>query len=91
MKTDRGERSLGNIFDLHTAEMAAATKKVIEGLSPAVALYETVLDLTSLRDPYKSLVFLFITSFCLLHLELALGLILLSILVFIQFNAYYHR
>ena len=91
MRTDRGERSLGNIFDLQTAEMAAATKKVIEGLSPAVAFYETVLDLINLRDPYKSTVFLFVTSFCLLHLELALGFTLLSILIFIQYNAYYHR
>ena len=61
--------------------MAAATKKVVEGLGPAVDFYEAVLDLIHLKDPYKSVIFLVVLSWSILHLEAALACILLALMI----------
>ena len=72
-------------------ELAAATKKMIECLDPAVDLYEALLEIKQLKDPYKSTLFLVVVSVAIIHYEAALALSLLSILLFIQYNAYYRR
>ena len=71
--------------------MAAATKKVIERLGPAVDFYEAILDLINLRDPSKSTIFLICVSWSILHIEAAIACSLLSLLVVIQYNAYYRN
>ena len=76
---------------MDTVEVAAATKKVIEGLGPAVDLFEAVRDLIHLKDPYKSIIFLLILSWSILHLEAATACALLALMIMIQYNAYYHR
>lgn len=78
-------------MDLHTLELAGATKKLVESLDPVVDIYETLLDLIHLKDPYKSTLFLLITSLCVLHIEAAIALSLLGIFLVIQYNAYYRR
>lgn len=80
---DKAECMIGNIFDLQTAEMAAATKKVIENMSAVVDFYEAVFDLIRLKDPCKSTIFLLVLTICLLCLEAALACLLLSLLVYI--------
>ena len=69
----------------------AATKKMVECLDPAVDLYEAILDIMHLKDPYKSALFLMVASVAILHYEAALALSLIGILIFIQYNAYYRR
>ena len=64
---------------------------MIECLDPVVDVYETILDLYHLKDPFKSTLFFLITSLAILHFEAASALSLLGILLFIQYNAYYRR
>jgi len=90
-QTSKKERSLGNIFDLHSMELASATKKLIECLDPVVDVYEGLLNLFHLRDPYKSTLFLITLSLAILHFEAAVALGLVGIVFFIQYNAYYRR
>lgn len=78
-------------MDLQTLELVNATKKLIESLDPVVDVYESLLDLIHLKDPYKSTLFLLVASLCILHIEAAIALSLLSIFLFIQYNAYYRR
>ena len=89
--SQKKERHIGNIFDLQSMELAAAMKRMVESLDLFVDLYEAVLDLFYLKDPYKSTFFLVATSLAILHLELAVAIGLLCILLFIQYNAYYRR
>ena len=90
-KNVQKESHLGNIFDLQSVEIAAATKKLIECLDPICDLYEALLDLIRLKDPAKSTVFLLVSSLVILYLELTISVAMLGILVFIQYNAYYRR
>lgn len=68
---------------MHTVELAAATKKLIECLDPVIDTYEAVLDLINLKDPVRSALFLIVASFSILHIEAAIALSLLGILLFI--------
>ena len=44
-----------------------------------------------MKDPYKSTLFLLVTSLGILHIEAAIALSLIGIMLFIQYNAYYRR
>ena len=56
---------------------------MVECLDPAVDLYEAILDLIHLKDPYKSTLFLFSISFAILHIEATVALSMIAIFLFI--------
>lgn len=72
-------------------ELLAALKKMINCLEPCVDIYEDVLDLIQLKDPYKSALFLMVASVSIVNYEAAISLSLIGVLLMIQYNAYYRR
>ena len=56
---------------------------MIECLTPVVDVYENLLDLFHLKDPFKSTFFLIVCSLAILHFEAAIALCLLGILLLI--------
>ena len=56
---------------------------MVECLDPAVDLYEAILDLIHLKDPYKSTLFLVGISFAIIHIEATVALSMIAIFLFI--------
>ena len=85
------ERHLGKISFEESKELINSTMTLLEVLDPLVDLYEYTCAFITLQDPLKSTVFLLVTSFTILFMEIAVPMWFIGAAVFIQYNAYYQR
>ena len=78
-----GERSLGEVSLTETKDLMTSTMKLLEVLDPLVEFQDSVIDLLTMKDPYKSYAFLSVASLTIMYFEVAIPLWFIAFAVYI--------